>query len=132
MILSYSKFNLNESINSQNNDVIANFLKEKLVDELKSQSGPQIINTFKKLLKSKNEFKIKTIISYLDILSNRDVLLDKCLKYIVSYKDVSDKHKIISALSSNLPEIYKKLEMIGTEEDKFKTQINKDLGDLGF
>lgn len=132
MILSYSKFNLNETINRQYDDAIANFLEEKLLDELKSKSETQIINTFKKLLKSKNEFKIKIIISYLDILSSRDVVLDKCLKSIIAYNDVSDKHKIISALSSNLPEIYKKAEMIGTEEDKFKTQINKDLGDLGF
>lgn len=132
MILSYSKFNLNETINRQYDDAIANFLEEKLLDELKSKSETQIINTFKKLLKSKNEFKIKIIISYLDILSSRDVVLDKCLKSIIAYNDVSDKHQIISALSSNLPEIYKKAEMIGTEEDKFKTQINKDLGDLGF
>lgn len=132
MILSYSKFNLNETINRQDDDAIANFLEEKLLDELKSKSETQIINTFKKLLKSKNEFKIKIIISYLDILSSRDVVLDKCLKSIIAYNDVSDKHQIISALSSNLPEIYKKAEMIGTEEDKFKTQINKDLGDLGF
>jgi hypothetical protein len=61
--------------------------------------------------------------------------LDECdldIEYSKLIEHLDIRHKIISKLSENHPEVYKKLKAQAPEEDSWKVDINKDLGDLGF
>jgi hypothetical protein len=61
--------------------------------------------------------------------------LDECgldIEYSKLIEHLDIRHKIISKLSENHPEVYKKLKAQAPEEDSWKVDVNKDLGDLGF
>lgn len=59
-------------------------------------------------------------------------LLDKYLRLIIDYTNTIDKHHIISHISNKLPDVYERMREISDEESRFKVELNKDLGDLGF
>ncbi len=70
-----------------------------------------------------------------DIIVNDLVELDECGLDIEVSKLIEDfdfRHKIISRIGEKYPELYKKLKAEVPEEDSWKVDVNKDLGDLGF
>lgn len=70
-----------------------------------------------------------------DIIVNDLVELDECGLDIEISKLIEDfdfRHKIISKIGEKYPELYKKLKAEAPEEDSWKVDVNKDLGDLGF
>lgn len=71
----------------------------------------------------------------IDIIVNELVELDDCDLDIEISKLIEEfdfRPRIISNIAENHPELYKKLKAEMPEEDSWKVDVNKDLGDLGF
>ena len=91
------------------------------------ESTPELFKKFIDISVEKNFPNLEFFL--LEILNiNKNCLT----KLATSFKGVSFSTSFLSTISQISPEFYDKVKLNREEEQRWKTDLNKDLGDLGF